>query len=213
MIDFFKKNWDIFGGVIISVVMTVLAKFQLQTIQLCYSIIILILLNIGVLRVIKQSLDKNKDEKRKTLIDQMVDGQKVIKAISIAQNPTKDGEMLGQIIIKLMEGVKNIMKKLFDKFKGIVLAVALGVLTIVEGYGGYINELCGGVLIVNEVEILPLITFVASLVVGIISNCWTKEQKAKIKALLKSSTAVLVIKEAKKSQPKTSETNKELTNL
>lgn len=198
----FKKYWDIVGGVVIGIVMAIFARFQLYRIQLCYSIIILILLSIGVLRILKQTLEKSREKKRETLIDQMVDGQQAIKAISIAQNPTKDGEVLGQIIIKLMEGVKNIMKKLkelFDKFKGIVLAIALGILTVVEMYGGYIGNLCGGKLTIKGVEIVPLVTLVASVVVGIISNGWTKEQKQKIKALFsKSSTDEIVHAEIKK---------------
>lgn len=198
----FKKYWDIFGGAIMGLLMSVVAKFQLQTIQLFYSVIILILVSIGVFRIIKQSLEKSREKKRATLIDQMVDGQKPIKAISIAQNPTRDGEMLGKIIINLWEGVKTIMKKfkeLFDKFKGIVLSIALGILTIVEGFGGFINDLCGGVLVINGVEVLPLVTLVASLVVGIISDGWTKEQREKIKALFsKSSTDEIVHAEIKK---------------
>ena len=200
-----KKYWDIFGGVTMGIGMSVLARFQLQNIQLCYSIIILILVSIGVLRIVKQSLDKSR-RKRKTLIDQMVDVQKPIKAISIAQNPTKDGEVLGQEIVKTLGGVKGIMKNFFnkvkvffDKFKGIMLSLALMVLTLVEDYGGYINKLCGGELVLGGYEIIPIVTLVASVVVGIISNGWTKEQKEKIKALFsKSSTDEIVLAEIKK---------------
>lgn len=198
----FHKYWDIFGGLIIGITMAVIARFQLHTIQLFYSIIILLLLSIGVLRMIKQSVEKGKEKKRETLIDQMVDGQQVIKAISIAQNPTKDGETLGKIIIKIVEVVKGTMKKfkeLFDKFKGIVLAVALGILTVIEMCGGYINELCGGVLVINGIKVLPLVTLVASLVVGIISDGWTKEQRDKIKALFsRSSSDEIVLADIKK---------------
>lgn len=213
-----KKYWDIFGGLVVGILMAVFAEFQLERIQLCYSIIILVLLSIGFFRMIKQTVNEHR---RHTVIDTMVDGHQAVKAVRMAQNPTKDGEVLWFATIKLWEGLKKIMKKfkeLCDKFKGIVLAIALGILTIVEAYGGYINGLCGGVLMVNGVEILPLVTFVASLVVGIISNGWTKEQKEKINALLKSGTADLVIAEAKKtetkkSEAKASEKNKDLKNL
>lgn len=202
MIEFFKKYWDIFGGMSISIVMAVISHFQLQTIQLCYSIIILILVSIGLLRIIKQSVDKSREKKRQTLIDQMVDGQQAIKAISIAQNPTRDGEKLGKIIITLWEGVKSIMKKfkeLFDKFKGIVLAIALGILTAVEMYGGHINALCGGVFVINGVAVLPAVTLACAVIVGIISNGWTKEQREKINALFsRSSTDEIVLAEIKK---------------
>ena len=215
MWDLVKKYWDIFGGIVIGVLMTVFARCELQKIQLCYSIIILILLSIGFLRMIKQTVNEHR-ETRHTVIDTMVDGQQAVKAVSIAQNPTKDGEVLGYAIIKLWEGLKKIMKKikeLFDKFKGIVLSVALGALTIVESYGGYINEWCGGTLTFKGVDVIPLVAFVASLVVGIISNGWTKEQKAKIKAFLKSGASDLLVKETKTSETKVSEKKQDLKNL
>lgn len=202
MIGFFKKYWDIFGGLAISVAMVALERFQLYKIQLCYSIIILSLVSIGFFRIIKQSVDKSREKKRSTVIDSMVDGQQAIKAVRMAQNPTKDGETLGKEAIKLWEGLKKMIKKLkvwFDKFKGIVLSIALGILTVVEMYGGYIGALCDGKLTIHGVDVVPYITLFASVVVGIISNGWSKEQKEKIKALFsKSSTNEIVQAEIKK---------------
>ena len=137
----------------------------------------------------------------------------------MAQNPTKDGEVLGLAIIKLWEGLERIMKKLnelFDKFKGIALAIALGILTIVEAYGGVINGLCGGTLTLYGINVLPLVTLIASVTVGIISDGWTKEQKAKIKALFsRSSTNEIVMAEIKKNlkenETKVKEFNKVLS--
>ena len=215
----FKTYWDIFGGIVLGILMTVLSRFQLYKIQLCYSIIILILLSIGVLRIIKQTVDKSREKKRKTVIDTMVDGHTSVKAVRMAQNPTKDGEVLGLAIIKLWEGLERIMKKLnelFDKFKGIALAIALGILTIVEAYGGVINGLCGGTLTLYGINVLPLVTLIASVTVGIISDGWTKEQKAKIKALFsRSSTNEIVMAEIKKNlkenETKVKEFNKVLS--
>jgi hypothetical protein len=218
MLRVLKKYWDIFGGLVVGILMAVFAEFKLEKIQLYYSIIILILLSIGFFRMIRQTVNENRKE-RHTVIDTMLDGQRAVKAVRMAQNPTMDGEVLGYATIKLWEGLKMIIKKvkkLFDKFKGIALAVALGIVALVEGYGGFINELCGGVLMVNGVEVLPLVTFVASLIVGIISNGWTKEQKEQINALLKSDTAKLVIAEVKKDEAKKTEAKtieKDLKNL
>jgi hypothetical protein len=208
-----KMYWDIFGGLVVGILMAVFARFQLEKIQLCYSIIILVLLSIGFFRMIKQTVNEHR---RHTVIDTMVDGHQAVKVVRMAQNPTMDGEVLGYATIKLWEGLKKIMKKikeLFDKFKGIVLSIALGIVALVESYGGYINGMCGGVLMVNGVEVLPLVTYVASLIVGIISNTLTKEQKAKINAFIKSGTAELVeVKpETKKTETKT--TKEELKNL
>jgi chromosome segregation ATPase len=73
------------------------------------------------------------------------------------------------------------------------------VLTLVEDYGGYINQLCGGKLVLGGYEIIPIVTLVASVIVGIISNGFTKEQNEKIKALFsKSSTDELIQAEIKK---------------
>ena len=197
MIEFFKKYWDIICGLVISVLVAILAEFQLYKIQLCYSIIILVLVSIGFFRIIKQSR-----ERKKTVIDNVIDGQPSVKAVNIAQNPTKDGEVLGEIVIKLWEGLKGIMKKLkvwFDKFKGIILSIALGILTVVEMYGGYIGGWCDGKLTIHGIEVVPYVTLFASVVVGIISNGWSKEQKEKIKALFsKSSTNEIVMAEIKK---------------
>lgn len=202
MVEFLKKYWDIFGGLVISVAMVTLERFQLYKIQLCYSIIILSLVSIGFFRIIKQSVDKSREKKRSTVIDQMVDGQQAMKAVRLAQNPTKDGETLGKEAIKLWEGLKKMIKKLkvwFDKFKGIVLSIALGILTVVEMYGGYISTLCDGKLTIHGIEVVPYVTLFASVVVGIISNGWSKEQKEKIKALFsKSSTDEIVQAEIKK---------------
>ena len=51
------------------------------------------------------------------------------------------------------------IKEFFDKFKGYLLTFLLGLLTIIEMCGGYINEMLGGVLTVNGIDLLPVITF------------------------------------------------------
>lgn len=211
-----KGYWDAFGGIIMGILMAFLAKFQLYGIQVCYSVIILILVNIGILRIIKQTVDKSRGKKRAhNVIDTMVDMQPSVKAINISQNPTKDGEMLGRIVIRLWEGLKEIMKKLkklYDKFKGIVLAIALGILTVIEYCGGYINNLLGAKLTFNGVEIVPIVTLGLAVLVGILSNGWTKEQNAQIKELIKSSKSGKsstneIIKSAIKKNIKTNSAN------
>ena len=207
MIGLIKKYWDIISGTFAGIGLAFLAKFKLEKVQLYYSIIILVLVSIGVFRIVRQAVEKQREKKTKTrkhnLIDTMVDGQKSIKAISLATEPTKEGEKVGKLFIDLWEVNKKIMKKiktLYDKYKGYFLTIALGVLTAIEQYGGYINDLCGGKLVVNGIEIIPLITLVATIIVGIISNGFTKEQMEKIKALFsKSSTEELIMEEIKKS--------------
>ena len=201
MIKFIRQYWDIFGGAATGIGLAVIAKFELARVQLYYSIIILILVSIGIFRIIRQSIQaqrKKAIERRRSLIDSMVDSQKSIKAISLAQSPTKEGEKIGEIIIKLWEVIKRNMKKLktiFDKYKGYILTIVLGVLTAVEQYGGYINAVCGGTFVVSGIEVIPLITLAATIIVGLVSNGFTKEQWEKVKALFSKSTTNEMIKE------------------
>ena len=119
--------------------------------------------------------------------------------------------------MELWEVNKKIMKKLktfFDKYKGYLLTIALGLLTLVEQYGGYINELCGGALVIGGVEVLPVITLVATIIVGLLSNGFTKEQWEKIKALFsKSTTNEMVKAEIKKTLKSKSEQLKQFNKI
>ena len=90
------------------------------------------------------------------------------------------------------------LKTFFSKFKGYLLTFALAVLTVIEMCGGFINDLFGGVLTINDIEVLPVITLACTAIVGIVSNGYSKEDNNKIKALLsKSSTNELVRAEIK----------------
>jgi len=194
VVAFFKKYWDIIGGIVAGIFLAAAANFELVIVQLCYSVIILIIVCIGFLRFIKQEADKKqrKNERKHNVIDNVVDGQKPIRAINLAQSPTVEGEKIGKKFIKLLGEVKPIMQKfktLFDKFKGYLLTIALIALFAVETCGGFINSACGGVFTVKGVPVLPIVTAVCAAVVGVISNGFTKEQKEKIKALFSKANA------------------------
>ena len=204
-----KKYWDIIGGSVIGISLAIAVNFKVEEMQLIYSIVILILTLIGLLRILKQN------KRRHNFIDDLVDVQKPIKAFNVAQDPTKQGEELGEIIIKTIKGSKKGMEKIkefFDKFKGYLLTFLLGLLTIIEMCGGYINEMLGGVLTVNGIDLLPVITLVASLSVGVLSNGFTKEQWCNIKKLVaasKSPTNDLVKKEINSQVKQLHDLNKE----
>jgi hypothetical protein len=200
MIELLKKYWDIISGAITGALLALIARFELTKIQLCYSIIILVLVCIGIFKIIKQAVEKHRkrEPRKQNIIDGMVDGQKPVKAIRVAQEPIKDGEKIGELLLKLWEVTKRNMNKLktfFDKFKGWILTIALAILTVVEMCGGFINTWLGGALTVNGIELLPVITLACTAVVGIISNGYTKEQKEKIKALFSKSTTNELVKE------------------
>lgn len=196
-----KKYWDLFSGAAMGLALCIVSHFKLEKIQLCYSIVILILVSIGFFKIVKQSVEKRIQAKVKArehnLIDDMVDGQGALKAISLAQNPTKEGEKVGKLFITLWEVNKKIMKKLkelFDKYKGGLLTLLLAVLTAIETYGGFINELCGGVLMIEGVAVLPLVTLLATVIVGLLSNGYTKDQNDQIKALLSKSCSTELVR-------------------
>ena len=121
MNDIIKKYWDIFSGITTGLIVGFVSSFDLDIIQIVYSVIILILVSIGVFKIIKQSLDKNKDERKKkrkqTIIDDIVDSQKPVKAIRIAQEPTKTGERVGKLILEIYKRSREKMKKLFQWIK------------------------------------------------------------------------------------------------
>lgn len=190
VIKFIKKYWDLIIGFVAGVSLAVLSRFKIDKITLINSILISILLSVGVLKIIKETIEKTK--RRDTVIDKMLDNQTPMKAIKLASDPTEDGEEVGKNVIILLGVFKQFMEKLktlFDKFKGYMLAICMMILSIVELCGGYINDLCGGVFTVHGVEVLPIITLVASTVIGLISNGYTKDQKEKIKALMSKTSS------------------------
>lgn len=202
MLAFIRKYWDIVGGILAGIGIAAIAKFELEIVQLCYSVIILIIVCIGILRLIRQETNKKQNERKHNAIDTVIDGQKPIRAISLAQSPTEEGEKIGKKIISLWGGLKPMLDKFknyFSKFKGYMLTIALAILSVVEMCGGFINSAFGGALTINGIAIVPLVTLVCTVVVGIISNGYTKEQQEKIKALFsKSNTNELVLAEIKK---------------
>ena len=102
-----RKYWDLIGGIIAGVALAVLARFELHAVQLYYSVIILLLVSVGFFRIMRQSVEKQRDNKRHTLPDTVVDALKPVKAISLAQNPLEEGERLGGQILQLFERIKE----------------------------------------------------------------------------------------------------------
>jgi hypothetical protein len=183
-----------------------MAHFESEVVRLVYSCEILILACIGLFRIIRQALEKGTKKKgngrKNSIIYNIVDKQLAVMATNIAQDPTKEGEKMSKLFITSLEVTKSIMKKVkafFSKYKGYLLTVLLGILTAIETYGGFINQLFGGHMTIKGVEVLPFVTLLATMVVGLLSNGYSKEQLEKIKALFsKSSTAELVKAEIKK---------------
>lgn len=212
-----KKYWDIIGGSATGITLSFLAKFELNQVQLVYSVIILMLVCIGVFRIIKQAIDKRL-ERKKNLIDDLVDFQKPIKAIHIAENPIQDGEELGELIVSAIKE-KKVMKKLkafFEKFKGYILTFAVALLGVIEAFGGFINDWFGDKLIINGINIVSVVALVCAIVIGCISNGFTREQYIKIKEVITNPNNKELVEEIKSqikiNEAKLKEINKELSN-
>lgn len=223
MIELIKRYWDIFGGTVAGLGLSMLASYEIERIQLYYSMIILILVCIGMLRIVRQEIDKKRHTKGRNpnIVDAMVDAQRSVKAVSLAQDPTVEGENISKLIFKLMEEIKKTMNKLktfFSKFKGYLLTIALAILTVIEMCGGVLNSLMGGALTIKGVEILPIVTLACAVVIGILSDGYTKEQKEKIKTLLGKVTSADYVKDEmrktlKEKQAQLNQSNKALAEL
>ena len=115
MKDLIKRYWDIFGGTLCGIGLSYLVHWQLNQIQVIYSVIILILVCIGLFKVVKNNLDK-RYYRKKIIVDKIVENQKPMKAIKMANEPTSTGEELGLALIDTMKGGKLLMKKIKNIF-------------------------------------------------------------------------------------------------
>lgn len=181
-----KKYWDIISGIFTGLLLSYLVSFRLEKIQLLYSIVILMLVCVGLFKVIRQTFDK---KRKPTVIDSLVDHQKSMKAISLAENPTKLGEHLGEMVIETCKGGNKLMNKFkifLEKFKGYIATVCLAILTVVEFCGGYLSALCNDFFVINGIHIIPIVTLICTVIIGLMSNTFTKDQLEQIKKLFNS---------------------------
>lgn len=111
MLKLLKRYWDILGGTAMGLGLSFATQWQLNKMQLACTTIMLILVSIGLLKVIKSSFDN------KGLIDKVVERQSPVRAVIMAQNPTQEGEELGELVIETMKGGKKTMTKIKNFFK------------------------------------------------------------------------------------------------
>lgn len=215
MWNLIKKYIDIFGGIILSILLTIIARFKLEKIQLMYSVIILMLVCIGICSVVKKTANNRiktpKKERKKNIIDKLVNSRKEVKAVNIAQNPLQEGEELYIAMKKSRKDIRKVMKKLkkfFDKFKGWILSISLLVVSLISEYGGFIEKIFNGKLIIKGVNMISLIALICAVVVGLLSDTHTSEQIKKIKELFAKKPSNEIVKEELKNQLKLNETSR-----
>lgn len=184
--NFFKKYLDLIIGGCSSIIISILVKFNLQKIQLCYSVIILILVSMGLCRMIKKEIEKRKGIKSRssTVIDKAIDTQTSIKAVELAYHPMRLGEDIGYLYIDSLKKGRMFMQKFkifLDKFKGYIISTVLLILGIIEAFGNYIVLLLDDKLIVNGVNLVALIVLLSSIIISMFSDKLTKEQRLLLK--------------------------------
>lgn len=212
MWNLIKKYFDIFGGILLSIFLTIIARFKLEKIQLMYSIIILMLVCIGVCSVIKKTasnrVKKDKKERKINIIDKIVNSRKEVKAVNIAQNPLKEGEELYIAMKKSRKDIRKVMKKIkrfFDKFKGVILTILLTIISLISEYGGFVEDMFNGKPVIKGVNIISLVALISAIIVGILSNTHTTEQIKKIKELFTKKPSDEIVNEELKNQLKLNE--------
>ena len=93
MWELVKKYWDLIIGFIVGIGLSIIAHSDGEKVRLIYSVIVLLLACMGLFRCIRQSVENEMKKKRvnreRNLLDAMVDTQIAIKAINLAQDPTK----------------------------------------------------------------------------------------------------------------------------
>lgn len=143
MKDLIKRYWDILGGTITGLFLSIIAKWKLDSIQLIYTEIILILVCIGLFKVLKNGIDNFTKGRKKIVVDKLVENQKPMKAITLANEPTKTGEELGEVLIDTMKGGKKIMEKLKKLFVwiGKYWQQLLGIVSAISEYALYVYAL------------------------------------------------------------------------
>ena len=169
MLRLFKKYWDVLGGTALGIGISYIVQFKLDSIQLTYSIILLVLVCIGLFEVVRIPIDKSKEtKKRKNLVDTMVDNQTAMKAITIIQNPMKPGAELGQLIID----TKNEVKKMIRWIKNNIGALVTFILAVLTCIVEFVPQL-GLVWDVNGYNMVTIITGSAAILVGLFTSGFT----------------------------------------
>lgn len=132
LIKVIKEHLDVLMGTFIGIISSIMVSWELTTIQLISSVIILILVLTGLFKVgFTYHLPTQKVKNKEDAINKMVDSQKPMKAIKIAQNPTKMGEELGELIIETTKGSKKMIKWIKNN-KGALVSWLVAILGLLE---------------------------------------------------------------------------------
>lgn len=186
MINFIKKYLDVILGILFALIMSFATGFNSERISSISSLIVFILVSIGLFKVIR---DRKNVLPSRGIVDKIVDSQKPVKAGILAEHPTKIGEELGKGLINMVKGVKimwSTIKKFFDKYKGYILTILLGVLGLLAENLDFIYKIFDGKLIVNGYNVISIALTILAIIVGLMSNSLTSSDNKLIKKIVKS---------------------------
>ena len=180
-----KAYWDLIVGILLAIVIATISMFDIVIIQLCYSVIILMLVSIGLFRLIKKEIDKRRNniKHKYDVIDKILNSQVSIKAIELSNHPTKLGEDLGHFSIDIFRKGRKTMKSIktfLYRFRGYIVSICFLALGLVETFSNYLLLIFGNITI-NGVNVIAVILFLCSLLISMFSNKLTKSQKALLK--------------------------------
>ena len=145
-----KKTLEAIGCGVLALMTSFMVHWETPTIQLINSILILILLLIGFCKVVfkrkepKSNIDK---KKQKNLIEgfkndnlmRVISKQLPIKVINLSNNPTQEGEQLGEIFIETMKGGKRFMNWI-KLNKGAIISALVILLGLLESIFNFLYQ-------------------------------------------------------------------------
>lgn len=145
-----KKTLEAIGCGVLALMTSFMVHWETPTIQLINSILILILLLIGFCKVVfkrkepKSNIDK---KKQKNLVEgfkndnlmRVISKQLPIKVINLSNNPTQEGEQLGEIFIETMKGGKRFMNWI-KLNKGAIISALVILLGLLESVFNFLYQ-------------------------------------------------------------------------
>lgn len=134
LIKVIKEHLDLLFGTFIGLISAILVRWELNSVQLISSVIILILVLTGLFKVGFSYNFKKHDP-----INKVVENQRPMKAIKIAQNPTQIGEELGELIIETTKGSKKMIKWIKNN-KGALVSWLVAVIGLLELIFNWLGE-------------------------------------------------------------------------
>ena len=184
LIKVIKEHLDLIMGTLIGVVSAFLVKWELAMVQLISSVIILILVLTGLFKVgftyKAPKINKNKAQKEDAL-NKIVESQKPMKAIKIAQNPTQMGEELGEAIIETMKGSKKMIKWIKNN-KGAIVSWLVAILGLLELIFNWLGDLLPTEIGFNIVGVvITVVGFVVATLTSGFGSTQFKEALAQLK--------------------------------